>query len=191
MWWNQRLDERQSSARSCWSRQPHAGRADHAGPVGGAAALMGLTEPALKAVAQGCNCLMRLWRWNRWPPRGSVWAGRCLCHQCQRNHRGARDAGGPFTGADGLSSVFPAGSAGQGERVCGHWLAIARTRAVRGCPLYAGASAQTPVPRRRDVQDAVRPIDALLARSGFPRCCCRPRGGDRPRPEWLYAWCRP
>ena len=189
---NQRLDERQTQRQKLLEQaattlEEQTTRA----PLVGAAALMGLTEPALKAVAQGVQlpdapvALESLaTARERFGLEGAYVInanGIIVAHETLGAHStGADVAFRPYfqQALQGRLNVYAAVGSQSHER--GLYVAA---------PLYAGASAQTPVLGVVMFKMPFAPIDALLARSGLPTLLLSPQGVviSATRPEWLYA----
>ncbi|MGB3449881.1 MAG: response regulator [Giesbergeria sp.] len=189
---NQRLDERQVQRQKVLEQTGAAlDEQTTRGPLVGAAALMGLTESALKAVAQGVQVpdapaaleALATAR-ERFGLDGAYVInanGIIVAHETTGSHSTGTDvAFRPYfqQAMQGRVNVYAALGSHTYER--GLYVAA---------PLYAGASAQTPVLGVVMLKMPFAPIDALLAHTGLPTLLLSPQGVviSATRPEWMYA----
>ena len=189
---NQRLDERQKQRQKVLEQTAAAlDEQTTRGALVGAAALMGLTEPALKAVVQGVQLpdapvvLEPLAAARVRFGLGGAYVinanGIIVAHETVGPHSTGTDVGfRPYfqQAMQGRVNVYAAIGSQSHER--GLYVAA---------PVYGGASAQAPVLGVVMFKMPFAPIDTLLARTGLPTLLLSPQGVviSATRPEWLYA----
>ena len=186
---NQRLEERQVQRQKVLDQTATAlDEQTTRGALVGAVALMGLTEPVLKAVAQGVQlpdapmvlealaaARMRFGLDGAYVINAN---GIIVAHETVGPHSTGTDVGfRPYfqQALQGRVNVYAAIGSQTHER--GLYVAA---------PLYAGASAQTPVLGAVMFKMPFAPIDAMLARTGLPTLLLSPQGVviSATRPEW-------